>query len=352
MAITGSSRRRAIGKVLGVVWAALCTASLAAEDVVTVRTPAGSVVSRNGTVVDYSASGLRLQPAIGREVAIPAEQIVRLETPQSAAHAEAERLFAARDYGSAADKFAAAVRGEDRAWMRREILARLVHCYRALGDGDSAGRVFLQLAKGDPTAKQFAAIPLAWRADDRLSVSQRQAREWLDSPGDGAANLIGASHLLTTTEAADANAALERLATDRDARVALLAEAQRWRVRRAGLVADEIARRRATVERLPAPLRAGPRFVLGETLAAAGRTDEAVAMLVCVAIERPEERPLAAASLVAAARALESSQRAEEAKLVWRELERDFGDLIRQGDRNGPRFGAPSNTEAEPDDGR
>lgn len=352
MRITGGFGRSAIQVGRGAVCLALSAASLNAADTIVVRTPAGSVASRSGTVIDYTAANLRLQPSTGREVAIPADEIVRIETTHGPTHAEALRSFAARDYRTAADKFAESVRGEDRAWMRRELLARLAQCYRALGDGDSAGRVFLQLVKGNATNGQFASIPLAWRADESLVVSQRQAREWLDATGDSAANLIGASHLLTTTEAADASAALDRLSTDRDARVALLAEAQRWRVRRAGLSADELLRRRAAVERLPAPLRAGPHFVLGETLAAAGRTDESVAMLVRVAIEHPEDRALAAAGLAAAARTLESSQRAEEAKLLARELERDFGDLTPEANGNGLRLRPPSNTQAEPEDRR
>jgi hypothetical protein len=309
---------------LVVEFVALAGDLLAADTVTTVR------VTRSGTVVDYTASELRLRPAGGRDVVIPAAQVVRIETNRTAAHEAAEKSFAAGEWKVAAEQFATAIRGEERAWVRREMLARLTRCYRELGDGDMAGRVFLQLVKSEATDAQFAAIPLAWQATEKLTLSQRQAREWLDAAGSSSANLIGASYLLvggdtTSADAASATAVLDRLTRDRDARIALLAEAQRWRVRQAGVGEDELRRRRKTIERLARPLRAGPTFVLGQSLASAGKIDLAVAEFLRIPVEYEHERGLAAAGLSEAANLLRSVKRGEEAAAIDREREREYG---------------------------
>ncbi len=317
-----------------VVLIASCAAVPLAADTVTLRTPGGSVVERTGTVVEFTASELRLRPVGGRDVVHSADQIVRIETTRSAAHDEAEALFSKLAWKESAERFADAIRGEQRPWVRREMLARMVRCYRAVGDGDSAGKVFLQLAGGSATSAQYASIPLAWQAVDPLVVSQRQARAWLDAAGDSAANLIGASHLVATPDAGDAMTALQRLTTDRDQRIALLAEAQRWRTTRAGVDESEITRRQAVVERIDVPLRGGPYFVLGQTLLAAGKTDQAVATLLRVPIGYADERSLCAASLDEATRALSAAGRTDEANVLSRELQRDYAD-VREAAKSG-----------------
>lgn len=308
--------------------------ALPAADRVTLRTTAGSLTTRSGTVVDYSASELRLQPAAGGEVSIAADQVVRIETARTAAHAQAEALLAKKAWPEAAERLADAIRGEPRPWVRREMLAQMVRCYRALGDGDAAGKVFLQLAQGNPPAAEFAVIPLAWQAIDPLVVSPRQARAWLEAAGDSAANLLGASHLLNTAEAADAMAVLERLTSDRDVRIALLAEAQRWRTKRAGLDAAELARRRDVVGKIDVPLRGGPYFALGQSQLAAGQTDDAVATLLRLPIGYAQERTLCAAAIADAAEALRAAGRREEADALSRELQRDYADLAGAGKAN------------------
>lgn len=200
-----------------------------AADTVTSVTAAGAMVLRSGTVVDYTASELRLRPAGGRDVVIPAAQVVRVETSRTAAHEAAEKSFAAREWKATADQFATAIRGEERAWVRREMLAQMTRCYRELGDGDAAGRVFLQLVKSEATDAQFAAIPLAWQATEKLTLSNRQAREWLDAAGSSSANLIGASHLLASSDAASAMTVLDRLT-----RRSRCADCRSWRRRSDG----------------------------------------------------------------------------------------------------------------------
>jgi tetratricopeptide (TPR) repeat protein len=166
-------------------------------------------------------------------------------------------------------------------------------------------------------------MPLAWQVDETFVVSPPQARAWLDAADDSAANLLGASHLLTT---ADAMTALARLTNDRDVRIAMLAEAQRWRTVRIGLDDKELARRRNVVEKIALPLRSGPYYVLGQSLLAAGRTDEGVAALMRVPIELADRRSLAAAALSDAAAALKAAGRHDEASAIARELEQRYRD--------------------------
>lgn len=310
------------------VLVALLGGSLAADTVTTV-TAAGATMTRSGTVVDYTASELRLRPAGGREVTVPAVQVVRIETARTAAHEAAEKSFVERDWKAAAEQFGTAIRGEERGWVRREMLAQMTRCYRALGDGDAAGRVFLQLVKSEATDAQFAAIPLVWQATDKLTLSERHAREWVEAAGSSSANLIGASYLLASADAAVATTVLDRLTRDRDPRIALLAETQRWRVRQAGVAAEELSRRRATIERLARPLRGGPTLVFAQSLAGASKVDLAVAELLRVPIEHANERTLAAASLTEAANLLRSAKRDEEAAAIERERDREYGATAR-----------------------
>ena len=81
------------------------------------------------------------------------------------------------------------------------------------------------------------------------------------------------------------------------------------------------------VETSPESVRAGPYFVLGRALAHHKQPAEAALDLLRVPILYPEDRPLAAAALLAAGRALEEDSQADAARRLYRELLAEYPKL-------------------------
>jgi tetratricopeptide (TPR) repeat protein len=294
-----------------------------AQDVVHVAnsSSAQGYVEWRGEVIDYTGRELRLELPGGTERSFPADAVLRVETQHGPQHAEADQRFAAGDFDGALALYGEARKREPRPWVRREITARIVWCYRALGQPEWAGREFLDvLILADPDTPYFACIPLAWVPSQPSMALERTAREWLGREDVPAAVLLGASHLMSTGSRPEALERLNRLATGPDPRIALLAHAQTWRA--AVVTADErqLDGWRATIERMPEGLRAGPYYVLGLAEAHRDRWEAAALAWLRVPILHPEHRRLAARSLLDAGRSLERLGRANQAAGLYREL--------------------------------
>jgi tetratricopeptide (TPR) repeat protein len=136
--------------------------------------------------------------------------------------------------------------------------------------------------------------------------------------------LLGASYLLSGSRRSAAIRTLEQLATDRDQRVALLAQSQLWRTTAVTTPVEEVRRWRTLIHRLDAPLRGGPYFVWGQALAQKGDHDAAAFSLYRAAVLFPGDRPTAAAALLEAGTALEQAGRRIEAAAAYRELVDDY----------------------------
>jgi tetratricopeptide (TPR) repeat protein len=293
-----------------------------ADDVVVLRDERPSAapsaeMRRLGEIVEYTGAELKLRTASGRVVTYPSRLVERIESSFSKSQEEAEQLLDAGKPERALEKYRQALGEEKRAWARRRILSGAVWAYQAIGRPAEAGKMFLAIYDEDPTTPHFDCIPLAWR-DDEPPIDSQAAR-WLADSTRSAAMLLGASRLLLGGEQAAAITALERLTTDGDARVALLAEAQLWRIRLAGLSDEEIERRRTVVERLEVSLRAGPYFVLGQSLAQHHRAEQAALAWMRIPIHYPRQRRLASAALIAAGGQLEKIERSAEAARLYRE---------------------------------
>jgi tetratricopeptide (TPR) repeat protein len=234
-------------------------------------------------------------------------------------------LFAEHKFAEALDQYRDAVRQEQRRWVRRRLMAQAVWCYRNLGEMESAAGVFLSLAKEDPHLLDFDAIPLAWTAAQPSPTWEDRLRTWLT--GDNApAALIAASWLLTTPERPAATEKLRALTNHTDRRIALLAEAQRWRAEQATARPDDVRRWQDMLERMPEPLRPGPYVLIGQALARLGEGKPAVLALLRVPVLYPQHRELAAEALLSAGRELEKLDRGDEARELYRELAADFAE--------------------------
>ena len=107
-------------------------------------------------------------------------------------------------------------------------------------------------------------------------------------------------------------------------RIAYLALAQTWRAAAVMATDQQLAQWRATIERMPEPLRAGPYYVLGEAETQHQRWEQAALAYLRTAILYPEHRNLAARALWDDGRSLERLGRSEQAVLLYRELVKTY----------------------------
>ena len=221
-----------------------------------------------------------------------------------------------------------AMEGNPPRRTRLRIIAGSVRCYQALDRPERAGEAFLLLVRDDPQTPQFDCIPLAW-LPRRPSVSLEQtAGKWLGR-NEPAAQLLGASQLLTTGERSRAMATLRRLAVGPDRRVAQLAMAQTWRATLTTADDEQLDAIEQTIRRMPEPLAAGPYFVLGRAYLQRQQWEKAALALLRVPILYPQQRPLAAQSLADAGRAMEQLGQTDEAVRLYRELIREYPEQTR-----------------------
>ena len=274
-----------------------------------------------GEIIDYTGRQLRLRTAGDRERTIDAEKIVRVETTRTAEQTAADALFTRGDFAAAGARYEAALQKEPRRWVRREIIAQVVWCRRALGQLERAGQYFVLLYDQDPTTQMVDCIPLAWYGDPLAPSLERQARSWLAKDSLPVEKLLGASHLLATGDGRQAAIdALDTLATGRDGRIAALATAQLWRTALVTARAEDVQRWQAQLQQMDEPLRAGPYYLLGRARVRLKQYEAGALALLHVPALYGKDRQLSAASLYEAGRALQALEREEEAAEIFRQL--------------------------------
>jgi len=294
-------------------------APAAGQDRVHVAGATGGKRVMIGRVLEYTGRAVEFEHPGGRRETVPGERVLRVETQHVRTHQEADAAFARRRFDQALALYARAGNEEPRAWVRRQILAQKVRCYRAIDRIDLAGTEFLLLVQSDPYTPQFHCIPLAWVPRQRSAALEQAARGWLGRD-DPVAGLLGASHLLSTAARPEAVARFRRLSTDPNPRIALLATAQLWRTAVTTAGAGQLDAWEQTVEQMPEPLRAGPYSVLGQGRMHAKQWEEAALASLRAPILYPDDRRLAAAGLVAAGRALGQLGRPRRAARLYREV--------------------------------
>jgi tetratricopeptide (TPR) repeat protein len=284
----------------------------------------GAAFGIEGQILDYTGREIVIRPDRGTERRFPADRVVEIQTAWPSGYEEGLRALASGDFAAAQEHFIAANRAESRTWARRLALAGLAEAMLGLVRTDQAGEVVLAILASDPTSPHLDLLPLAWSGD--AEVPPQKAQAWLAQPDFPAANLLGASYLLSTAKQMDAAEALRRLTAVSDARIAALAEAQLWRTRIATADAAEVERWQTAIERMPTELRAGPYFVVGEAWRRLGRQDEAALALLRVPVHAPEKSGLAARALLAAAESLRDAGHSDEALRIAREILRDHAE--------------------------
>ena len=305
------------------------TVSLAQDAVYQKNSAPGAKPSKwTGQITDYTGRELKLQLSSGRERVIPAAAVEGIETTYAPAHLAADQLFAAGKFDQALAQYNTALRNEEkRNWVRRQIMAQQVWCYQELGQTLFAVRTFQLLVQSDPETQFFDCIPLAWLPQELPVTLEREAQMWLESRESALDVLIGLSWMMASNQRQRAIARAEELAGHTDARIAWLARAQLWRGQATTADEPRLADWRASLEKIPFPLRAGPTYLLGQELARRQQHDPASLLLLRVPIHYPNQRRLSARCLLTAAQALEKSQHPDESITLYQEVLQRYRDL-------------------------
>lgn len=280
-----------------------------------------------GEVLDYTGETLLLRLPGGNERAFPAARVFYIETARSPAHVQGDKLSAQRRYAAALAEYRTALDKETRRWVRREILARLTLCHRELGQAVEAGQHFLLLLESDPNTPYFDVIPLAWDNNEAENPALKAAAGgWLARGDSSAAQLLGASYLLSSSERTAAVERLKQLSFDRDPRVEWLARAQVWRVSLATASDLQVRSWSEDVEKAPEQLRGGGYLVLGRAWSARQQPARAALALLRVPILYPHHHRLGAAALYEAAVELAKIGQRAEAVSLYREVAKQYPD--------------------------
>jgi len=284
--------------------------------------PSGSMRCQ---VLDYTGREIRVRLSSGAERSYPADRVVKVVTDYQPQHVTADGLLAQHQTRLALEQYTQALRLEERVWVRRQILAQQVWCYQDLQQWPYAVQTFLALLASDPETPYFPCIPLLWTNEQTTAALDTPARTWFQK-ADPVESLIGASCLLSTARQSALDK-LKFLSQSRDPRIAWLARAQIWKAEQVTSRPEDIAIWDAALEKIPAPLRGGPRFVVAQAYAHHGQFPTAALRYMQVAILHPQPRAIALFALRGAGHALEQQGDFEAAAGLYREILRDYPDF-------------------------
>lgn len=328
-------RCRAVRILAAMLLLASCLASrlpaqAPASDTVHLWDQEGETVSRvRGTILAYDREVLTLMTGSGREQQLPSARVARLESRWDRRQLEADQAFAAGDFVKAKTLYRLALENEMRGWARHHLVAQVSWSEQAAGQWADAGSTFLKSVLGsNPETPYFDAIPLLWKTSALSPAMERSGRVWLVDERSRAANLVGASWLLASSERDLAIQVLQQLAVGQDRQVAFMAEAQLWRIRVPTVTVAGIESWEKMLARMPPALRAGPCYLLGHALRRTGRKQDALIAWMRVPLQYPRHRLLAAESLLATARHYQAAGKSIQATTLYRELASGYAGTI------------------------
>lgn len=307
------------------------TAAAAQDTVVVTNADGRGRAMRQGEIVELTGTELKLKNSAGRVETLPAGRIVEFRTDWRADHLRARELHGTGKLGEAITAYEEAKRSEPRAWAQRQIMAERSQCLAESGRFDLAGEEFLAIVASDPATGHLAAMPLAWRSFPPDAALESRAAGWLAAGSKSpAAQLLGASWLLSTSRRSEAVQRLEELSLKRgaedDQRLAMLAELQLWRTKVVTAKALDVGRWMDAVERMPTAVQPGGWFVVGEAYGRLKQPEEAALAYLRVPLVHRAPSILRADALLAAGKQLESLDRKEQAAGLYREVLADYGD--------------------------
>jgi TolA-binding protein len=303
--------------------------ALPLDTLVLKRSASGGQIVLTGRILDYTGTNLSFQDTQTKATRnYPANQVQSVETPQNEAHMRGAAAFGNDRVEEARTELTKALEAEPRSWVRREILALLLRCELRKGDYYAAAKYFETLIDSDPSTMHFRYIPLLWSNEPAEPRLVESAQLWLQHQSEPM-QLIGASVLLSQKQQVEAaRVHLRLLMSSLDPRVYTLAEAQLWRTRLSAsdLDSSEVGRWMTRLEKIPAELRGGPYFVLGQSRLRLQEFDQAAMMLLWMPMVYADDYHLAARACYEAGDALARIGQTTEASTLLRELPQRFSD--------------------------
>jgi hypothetical protein len=142
---------------------------------------------------------------------------------------EMNRLFYEGNYAEHAKMAATVLKTEMPPYQQRLLLAQVVITANAIGNRVPAGNVFLTLCKNSPPPFLYSVAPLNWVDSQTTKAMETSAETWL-AENDEAAQLLGASWLLSGAKRKEAAESLEKLTRSSNSMIADLATCQLWRI--------------------------------------------------------------------------------------------------------------------------
>lgn len=300
-----------------ILWIVLGSLSgvVAQDDFLVIRSGNGETVRYDGKILDLDGRiGAKIR--IGqREETFPPGQFVNFGTVLTVEHVNAEQLFQAKDYSAAVEQFLAARSEEPRNWVKRQITARIVQSYQALGQPEQACREFYLLARSDPETLYIACIPLPWFADlEREQNFMQIGRQGIDQTQNPSMRLLAAGLLLTSPDREKAVETLRELSGTSQKSIAMLAQAQLWRTKLFDAAKSEALTWEELTDTMPEPIRPGPHYLLGEVFSRLKEPEDAVAHWMKVVLVYPEQKRLAERCAEHASQTLRELGRLEQAQ--------------------------------------
>lgn len=300
----------------------MLTVCTSASDTVVFSSPKepGVRLQKTGTILDFTGKELTLKSTTGREELLPFERVLEVHTDWPAGLKAGEQRLAEQNLDAAITALREAKRQENRAWVLRRIMARLVACYAESGRFDLAGEEFIGIAGSDPDTSYFEVIPLAWRTRQPESALETRAKTWVKNDRSPIAQLLGASWLLPTAERATSISVLQKLTSTASPRIALLSETQLWRTKIVTARDADLVLWKQQLDRLPQESRATAWYILGDGLSRLKQHEDAALAYLHPPLEHAVCRWLAADGLLAAGKELQAVERPQDAARLFREI--------------------------------
>ena len=315
--------------------AALCFSEwrLSAQDHVVIQHPGGSRIPLTCYVKDYTGREITVlyhQKPSEAEHRYPREDVIEVTTDYTPHHEQGRKLFSAGKIADANLEFAAALKEDDRPWVRREILAGQTKCALWNGDYLKAVSSFLAIVQSDPDTFYYNLIPLSWTDDQPTATVRAMAREWIAPASAPISKLIGASWLLSVVDSAnEAEQMLKRLSRESDSNIQRLAQMQvrRTKLKNGALISpDEIDRWQQLTEQLPVELRGGTYFIIGQAWKQRREHDQAARAFLWLPMVYDTDRWLSSRACFEAADSLNSLGDTAQAANLYSEVVFRFGD--------------------------
>ncbi|MFO0883339.1 MAG: hypothetical protein U0894_04000 [Pirellulales bacterium] len=290
---------------LGACLLCLLLVKFAFADKLVVEGTNGTLLNREGVIVDIVGSELRLQMLSGKVDTIPISKVKRIDASDDAAGQACEKLVQAGNFRQVILPLQKAISTESRPWRQRQLRQQLIVCHHELGEIASAGDEFLLLVASDPSTLAWNIAPLAWSTNPVPPDMEARAEKWLAARNNPAAQLLGASWLLPTAKRGTAIATLQALAsnpTPADPRISAQAEMQLWRTKIVTAKPTDVSNWQQAIDQVPSEIRSGPLFVLADALAYTKQPEAAALAYLKIPLLYDTCRPLCAEALLAAAR--------------------------------------------------